>query len=71
MYFCYALYKSYFLALENLKEFNYGYMSHDISSLNYYHPIYTYVDLIPSLNPINMVYSKLVIILRLYLQCFS
>ena len=60
--FGYFLYKSYLYLLECLKEYIYGNMSYDIYRLNYYHPIHTYVDRIPSVNYINLVYNKLGII---------
>jgi len=59
------LYKSYFL---NFRKFNlkkkyiYENMGHDISRLNYYHPIHTYVEHIPLLNNINKIYNQLRII---------
>jgi hypothetical protein len=40
----------------------YDNMSRDISRLNYYRPIHSYVEDIPSINHINMVYHKLGII---------
>lgn len=58
----YILYKSYILSLEWLQENMYENMSREISKLNYHHPIHVYVENIPSIAHINMVYAKLGII---------
>jgi hypothetical protein len=58
----YFLYKSHLNNLSNLNNFTYINMSKDISRLNLYHPIQTYLDIVPSKNHINYVYGKLGII---------
>jgi hypothetical protein len=59
---CYAIYKSYHLALTQLNEQVYHSMSKDISNLNFDKPIQCYMDSIPSRSHINYVYGKLGII---------
>ena len=45
-----------------MKDYIYGYMSRDISKLNYHYPIHLYIDRIPTVNHINLVYNRLGII---------
>lgn len=58
----YIIYKSYQLTLSSLNEYVYNNMSHDISKLNWHHPIQCYTDSISSRKHIDYVYGKLGII---------
>jgi hypothetical protein len=60
--FGYFLYKAFLFNLDYLKDTFYGNMSHDISRLNYYRPIHSYVESIPTVQHISVVYHRLGII---------
>lgn len=59
---CYVLYKAFLFNVEVLKEEIYGNMSRYISILNYYRPIHSYVESIPTPHQISVVYHILGII---------
>lgn len=60
--FGYILYKAFLFNLDCLKETIYGNMCYDISRLNYYRPIHSYVESIPTVQHISVVYQRLGII---------
>lgn len=60
--FGYILYKAFLFNLDCLKDTIYGNMSQDISRLNYYRPIHSYVESIPTTQHISVVYQRLGII---------
>jgi hypothetical protein len=69
---CVIIYKYYQFALTHFKDFVYYKMSKDISRLHFHHPIYQYLDAIPTKFHINYVYGKLGIIdYNDYIYCHS
>ena len=60
--FSYILYKTFLFNVESLKGAIYNNLVTDISRLNYYHPIHSYVEQIPTVEHISLIYNKLGII---------